>query len=137
VLILGATATLNAFLHRGDMGERPRGHRWDTFFMMALDIQVLLGLVLHLGLSPYMREALNDLEAAVSQPVLRFWVITHVALMFVAFVAVRVGRVLAMGQKSTLLRRNGRYVCFGIAVLAILAGVPWPGLAIERPLFRF
>jgi alginate O-acetyltransferase complex protein AlgI len=36
--------------------------------------------------------------------------------------------------------RAGRlppYVCFGIAVLAMVAGVPWPGLANGRPLFRF
>jgi hypothetical protein len=48
--------------------------------------------------------------------------------MAVALVAVRVGRVLAMGAD---------YICFGIAVLAMVAGVPWPGLADARPLFRW
>ena len=49
--------------------------------------------------------------------------------MFVALVAVRAGRVFAMGEPTSRARRNGRYICFGIAVLAMVAGVPWPGLA--------
>jgi hypothetical protein len=57
--------------------------------------------------------------------------------MIVALVAVRAGRVLAIGERTSGARRNGRYICFGIAVLAMVAGVPWPGLALARPLFRF
>jgi hypothetical protein len=40
-----------------------------------------------------------------------------------------------MGENKSHARRNGRYICFGIAVLAMVAGVPWPGLANGRPLF--
>ena len=137
VLIVGVAATINAFLHRADTAERPRGHRWDTFFMLALDLQVLFGLVLHLGLSPFTREALSNVGATFGNPALRFWAITHFTMMFVAVIAVRAGRVFAIGKKKTYMRRNGRYICFGIAMLAVLAGVPWPGLANGRPLFRF
>jgi hypothetical protein len=56
--------------------------------------------------------------------------------MVVALVAVRAGRVLAMGDTTSGARRNGRCICFAIAVLAIVAGVPWPGMANARPLFR-
>ena len=70
-------------------------------------------------------------------PGLRFWAITHGAMMLVALVAVRAGRVFAMGEKSSAARRYGRCFCFAIALLAIVAGVPWPGLTNGRPLFRF
>jgi hypothetical protein len=136
-LLLGAAATINAFRHRADTAEPPRGRRWDTFFMLALDLQVLLGLLLYFGLSPFTREAMNNVAAALHDPGLRFWAITHVALMFVALVAVRAGRVLAMGDSTFGARRNGRFICFGIAMLAMVAGVPWPGLGNGRPLFRF
>jgi hypothetical protein len=136
-LLLGVTATFNAFRHRADTGERPRGQRWDSVFMLALDLQALLGLVLYFGLSPFTREAINNVGMALRDPGLRFWSITHVAMMLVALVAVRVGRVFAMGDPSSRARRNGRYICFGVAVFAIVAGVPWPGLANGRPLFRF
>jgi hypothetical protein len=58
-------------------------------------------------------------------------------MMVVALVAVRAGRVFAMGGGTSARRRNGRFICFGIAVLAMVAGVPWPGMANGRPLFRF
>jgi uncharacterized membrane protein HdeD (DUF308 family) len=137
VLLAGAAATYNAFRHRADTGERPRGQRWDTFFMLALDVQVFFGLVLHFGLSPFTRQAMENVGTVLHDPRVRFWTITHLALMFVAFAAVRAGRVLAMGDRASHRRRNGRYICFAIAVLAILAGVPWPGLANGRPLFRY
>jgi hypothetical protein len=136
-LLLGAVATFNAFRHRADTAERPRGGRWDTFFMLALDLQVLFGLLLYFGLSPYTRLAMTNAGMALRDPGLRFWAITHVAMMIVALVAVRAGRVLAIGERTSGARRNGRYICFGIAVLAMVAGVPWPGLGNGRPLFRF
>jgi hypothetical protein len=136
-LLLGATATFNAFRDRAETDERPRGQRWDWVLMLALDLQVLFGLLLYFGLSSFTREAMSHMGMALRDPGLRFWAFTHVATMIVALVAVRAGRVLAMGDTASRARRNGRYICFGIAVLAMVAGVPWPGLAIARPLFRF
>jgi hypothetical protein len=135
-LLLGAAATFNAFRHRADTAERPRGQRWDWAFMLALDLQVLFGLLLYFGLSPFTREAMGNMGMALRDPGVRFWAFTHVATMVVALVAVRAGRVLAMGDTTSGARRNGRYICFGIAVLAIVAGVPWPGMANARPWFR-
>ncbi|MBI3492736.1 MAG: hypothetical protein HY047_13305 [Acidobacteria bacterium] len=136
-LLIGAGATLNAFRHREDTSERPRGGRWDTYFMLALDLQVLFGLLLYLGLSPLTRDAMNNVGAAWRDPGLRFWAIGHAAMMFVAVIAVRAGRVYALGAKTSAARRHGRFICFSVAVLAMLIGVPWPGLVNGRPLFRF
>ena len=136
-LLLGVAATFNAFRHREDTAGRPRGQRWDWGFMLALDLQALFGVLLYFGFSPITREAINNVGMALRDPGLRFWSITHVAMMVVALVAVRAGRVFAMGDKTSSARRNGRCICFGIAVLAMVAGVPWPGLANGRPLFRF
>jgi len=135
-LIVGVAATVNAFRHRAHAGETPPGQRWDWFFMLALDLQALFGLVLYFGFSPFTREAFSNVGLAVRDPGLRFWAITHVATMIVALVAVRAGRVMAMTSPSPA-RRRGRYLCFAVAVAAMVAGVPWPGLANGRPLFRF
>jgi hypothetical protein len=135
-LLAGAAATLNAFRVRADTDGEPRGQRWDWLFMLMLDVQVLFGLVLYFGLSPLTRDAMGDLGAAMRQPSLRFWAFTHVAAMVVALVAVRAGRVFAMAGTMSRRRRNGRCICFAIAMLAMAAGVPWPGMANGRPLFR-
>ena len=136
-LLLGATATFNAFRVRSDTAGRPSGQRLDWAFMLALDLQVLFGLLLYFGLSPFTSAAMGNMGLALRDPALRFWALTHVATMLVALVAVRAGRVLAMGEPTSRARRNGRYLCFAIALLAMVAGVPWPGLAYARPLFRF
>ena len=99
-LLLGVIATFNAFRHRADTAERPRGQRWDWGFMLALDLQALFGLLLYFGLSPFTREAINNVGMALRDPGLRFWAITHVAMMVVALVAVRAGRVFAMGEQD-------------------------------------
>ena len=59
-LIVGIAATVNAFLRRADTDGRPRGQRWDWAFMLAVDLQVLCGLLLYFGLSPYTRAAMNE-----------------------------------------------------------------------------
>jgi hypothetical protein len=136
VLLLGAAATLNAFLDRGGTTDLARGKRWDWWFMMAFDVQVLLGLALYFGLSPFTTEGIGNVGLALRDPALRFWTFTHLGTMVVALVTVRAGRVFAMGEPATRARRNGRWICFGISVLAMIAGVPWPALAYGRPLFR-
>jgi hypothetical protein len=136
-LLLGVFATVNAFRYCSDAAGRPRGQRWDWLFMLVVDLQALFGLLLYFGYSPFTREAIGNLGLAMRDPGLRFWAITHVGTMVIALVAVRAGRVFAIGEGTSRARRHGRFICFAIAVAAMVAGVPWPGLANGRPLFRF
>ncbi len=136
-LALGAAATANALINRRENPARPGRSRWDTFFMAAVDLQVLLGLVLYLGLSPSTTAGMNDFHAALHTPVLRFWTITHVAMMFSAMLLVRVGRVLAMNAPTPETRRRRKAIAFTLALLTMVAGIPWPGTSFGRPLFRF
>ena len=136
-LILGAAATLNAFLSERENPARPGRSRWDTFFMLTIDIQVLLGLMLYFGLSPFTTAGMNDLHAAVHTPALRFWTFTHILAMFGAFILVRVGRVLSINGATAEARRMRKGVAFALALLVMVAAIPWPGMAAGRPLFRF
>jgi hypothetical protein len=135
-LALGLAAVISALQDRTELTERPRGMRWDTFLMAAVDLQVLLGLLLYLGLSPLTRAALADFAAAVRTPTLRFWALDHAVLMFGAVVLVRLGRVLPLSAKSGAARRSRRLICFGLALAIMIAAIPWPGVSLARPLFR-
>lgn len=104
--------------------------------MMALDLQVLFGLLLYFGLSPLMMKAFDDFSAAMHNPELRFWAVNHIGLMLAATTLVRIGRVLALTAKTSSSRRRRRLTFFVLTMLAVIAGTPWPGLAIGRPLFR-
>jgi hypothetical protein len=130
-LLLGIAATVNA-LGPG----RPEKSRWDTFFMLAVDLQVLMGLVLYFGLSPFTTSGMNDPRMALGEPVLRFWTFLHISLMFGAALMVRVGRILAMNASTPDARRRRRGIAFAVALAIMAAGIPWPGTAAARPLFR-
>ena len=135
-LALGSAATLNAFLTRRESPGREGRSRWDTFFMLAVDLQVLLGLVLYFGLSPATTAGMNDLRGALHTPVLRFWTFVHILSMFGAAALVRAGRVLAMLAPTADTRRKRRGVAFVAALLVMVAAIPWPGTTAGRPLFR-
>src|SRR5438067_2050687 len=70
-LILGVMTTFAAFTDR--TAGQSTTDRWGLFFMMVLDIQMLLGLLLYLVLSPFTTAALHDFGAAMRNPALRFW----------------------------------------------------------------
>jgi len=135
-LILAAAATVNAFRpHTGRVSPLP-GRWWDTLLMLAVDLQVLFGVLLYFGLSPFTRVAMQDIGATLRTPAMRFWAIEHAAGMIAAVVLVRMGRVLAMNASSPESARQRRLICFAIATVLMIAVIPWPGLANGRPLFR-
>jgi hypothetical protein len=104
-------------------------------FIMALDAQFLLGLVLYVFLSPTTQAAFADFPAAMKNSVLRFWGLEHAATMFLAVAAAHVGK--AMSSRATGSDRH-RPMVIGIVIFAffVLAAFPWPGLEHGRPFFR-
>ena len=104
--------------------------------MLALDLQVLFGLALYFGLSPFTSQAFANFGAAMQNPALRFWAIQHIGLMAAAVLLVRIGRVLALTAKSGAARRRRRLVFFALTTLTIVSGIPWPGMPGDRPLIR-
>jgi hypothetical protein len=136
-LALAIGATLNAWLCRdADVNARMPGRHWDTYFMLALDLQVLFGLALYFGLSPYTSQAFTNFGAAMQNPAMRYWAVQHVATMAAAVLLVRVGRALAGTAQTGSARRRWRLLFFSLTTLAIITGIPWPGLPGDRPLIR-
>lgn len=132
VLALGIVTTVSAFTD----ATGGRTDRTSLIFMMVTDIQMLLGLMLYLALSPFTAAALHDFGAAMRNPTLRFWAVEHSATMLLAVILVHVGRVLARTARTPESKRTRRIVCFGLAVVLMTVATPWPGMANGRPLFR-
>jgi hypothetical protein len=136
VALVAGVLTLSA-LFKPDAASAARAERTGLVLLIALDVQMLLGLLLYFALSPFTTEALKNMGAAMQNPALRFFAVDHIVTMFGAVILVHVGRVLGRSASSADAKRNRLLICIGFAVLAMLAGIPWPGMAGGRPLFRF
>lgn len=138
VLITGILAA-----SRGITGWRARrpwtlaDERAGFWFTLTLDLQFLLGLLLYAVLSPLTWAAFHDFGGAMRDTVLRFWAVEHVFGMLVGIALVHIGR--ARVHKTGNDGRRHRLVAifFTLALLAILASIPWPTLPHGRPLLRW
>jgi hypothetical protein len=131
----GLGATLTAFSGQAGAASA-RADRWSLIFTIALDVQLLLGLVLYVALSPATAAIFDDFGAAMRDPVARFWGVEHVTLMLVSVIAAHVGRVLARKAPTPAAKRLRLAACMTIATVAMLAAIPWPGMRAGRPFFR-
>jgi heme A synthase len=131
-LVAGVGATLSAIAD----SSGGRAERWGLALMAALDLQMLIGLLLYLVLSPFTAEALRDFSAAMKNPGLRFFAVEHITMMFAAVILAHLGRVLARKASTPAAKRTRLIICFGLATILMIAGIPWPGMANGRPLFR-
>ncbi len=111
-------------------------NRSNFLFMLCCDIQLLLGLVLYFMNSWF--ERLKDLGNNMKDPGNRFFTIEHALLMIIAWILVHAGR--SAVKKSALSNKKFKktLIFFGVALLLILASIPWPFReAIARPLLRW
>lgn len=134
-LAAGVLATASAV--RGASAEDPRADRWGLVLTIALDVQLLIGLLLYFAVSPVMESIRANFAAAMPNPQLRFWAVEHISGMALAFVLAHVGRVLSRKATSPRSRRRRQMICYGLATIIMLLLTPWPGTAAGRPLFRF
>jgi len=136
IALIAAVGTTLAALRGKVAGANSLADRWGMIAMMALDTQMLLGLLLYFVLSPNTKAIMENFGAAMKDPALRFWAVEHTVTMFAAIALAHVGRVLARKAASPVAKRTRLLICFGLATVLIILGMPWPGRPGGRPLFR-
>src|SRR5580693_10067082 len=120
----GIAATAVAAASRPGAGsERP-----GLVFMISMDLQMLLGLLLYALLSPTTAAVFKDFGAAMKDPVARFWAVEHVTMMLAAVILAHVGRVLGRKASTPGAKRTRLLISFGLSTLLMIVGTPWPGL---------
>ena len=138
-LVAGVAATLATLARPSDRSGSGTGRAdgWGLALMISLDVQMLLGLLLYLVVSPNMAEIRANFGAAMKDPALRFWAVEHLTMMMGAVILVHVGRVLVRKATTPESKRWRLAASVGFATLLMLLGMPWQGLPNGRPLFRF
>lgn len=139
VLIAGLACVARAFAGwLGAKGWRPLDDRLGLLFTAGMDVQLLIGIVLYLFLSPLTAAALRDFGGAMSNAGLRYFAVEHVALMLLALILAHLGRARSRRAREDAARHRAAAIFYLLAVLAILAAIPWPFLTVGsgRPWFR-
>jgi hypothetical protein len=137
VIIAGVVVVARALVgwsgHRPWTGADDAAGRW---FVVSLDVQLVIGLVLYAVLSPITRAAFADMGAAMANTTWRFWAVEHLFLAVVAIVLAHIGRVRSRKAATPVGRHRAALIFYGVALVAVIASIPWPFLAYGRPLLR-
>jgi hypothetical protein len=109
------------------------GVRW---FSIALDVQFLIGLLLYVWLSPFIRDAWADMGATMRNAPLRFFAVEHVTGMLIGIALAHVGKSKIGKAADAAQKHKLAVIFFSLAMVVILLSIPWPGMPGGRPLFR-
>ncbi len=86
---------------------------------------MLLGLILYF-ISPITMQAMSSMGAAMSAGgATRFFAVEHPTMMVIAVVLAHVGSALARRASDPVKKHRTAAIWFTLAVLAVLAGIPW------------
>jgi hypothetical protein len=108
----------------------------NTYLMLLLHSQLVIGFALYLGVSPMMKNILSDFGASMKDSDLRFWSVEHMFGMVAAIVIAQVGASKAKKQATDAQKFRTGFVYFSIALLLILLMIPFGIWNQERPFFR-
>ena len=114
----------------------PVDERAGFWLTAALDLQMLLGLLLFIFLSPVTKSGFVDMAAAMKVPDVRFFLADHPVGMILAIALAHVGRVRIRKAGDSESRHKRALIFFGLALVMMLLSIPWPFLSAPRPLFR-
>jgi hypothetical protein len=112
-------------------------NKGSLFFMISCDIQLLVGLILYFN-GAWFESLKANTKAVMSNAGPRFFAMEHVLMMIIAWLLVHIGRSMVKRTAIDAQKHKRSLIYFGIAIIIILAMVPWPfrDVAIARPWFR-
>ena len=132
VLIVGVIAVVMAFVGWfGKRNWRDTDDKLGLAYTGLLDLNLLLGLLLYIFLSPITKAAFANFGAAMGDSTLRFFAVEHIFGMVVAIVLAHVGRSRSKKASDSVKKYRTAAIWFALSLVAVLAMIPW-----ERPLFR-
>jgi hypothetical protein len=114
-VILAAALAAIFVAFSGWSGTKPAStnlRRFSVIFVIAMDIELLIGLLLYFGASTVLRGALAS----------------HTMLMVLAVICAHVGGALSRKGRTDQMKYRGAAIAYTISLLVMLAGIPWRGL---------
>ncbi len=108
------------------MNVRSKAKMFSTIFLSSTHLQVVIGLVLYFGFSPWFKQLQQMGGEAMKNSTIRFFAIEHISMMLIAAVLITIGN----SKLKKALANNGKLrptlVLYIIALVVIFAAIPWP-----------
>ena len=126
VLLFGLWTLLNALT--GVLSKRSytgTDNKVNLFFMISCDIQLLLGLILYFNYGWFDMLKTNAKEV-MKDGTTRFFALEHFLMMVIAWLLVHVGRSMVKRADTDTKKHRKSLLFFGLAIVLILAMIPWP-----------
>lgn len=125
----------------GMSGKKPFSagdRKIDLFLMISAHIQLLIGLY-QWFFGPWGLKLIQSVEGGMGEimktPAYRFWIVEHNTGMLIAIILITIGRGSFRKKITEQAKHKRAFWMFLIALLLILASIPWPGReGIGRPL---
>lgn len=127
VFILAIVAI--ALSYKGWLGKEiwePSNRKINAAFLGIVHLQIVLGLILYVGVSPIMGPIFADFGAAMKEDVLRFWAVEHITTMILGAIVIHVSFVLAKRAEEDIKKFRRGAIGFTLGFILILAAIPWP-----------
>ena len=126
VLLFGLWTVINAltgvFNKQNYTGSN---NKISLFFMICCDIQLLLGLILYFN-GMWFDRVKSNMGEVMKNSVERFFAVEHALMMIIAWLLVHLGRSMVKRSDSDAQKHKRSLIYFGIAIVIILAMIPWP-----------
>ncbi len=119
---------------RGGRAWSATDDRSGLLYLLSMDLQLLVGLVLFFVLSPLTGLALTNIAAAMEDANTRFFVAEHFPYMLVAVILAHVGRSRVRRATEDRIRFRRTLLWLGLSFLIVLIAIPWPFLSYGRSL---
>jgi hypothetical protein len=126
VLLFGLWTLLNALT--GVLSKRSytgTDNKANLFFMISCDIQLLLGLVLYFN-NGWFDMLKTNAKEVMKDGATRFFALEHFLMMVIAWLLVHIGRSMVKRADTDSKKHRKSLLFFGIAIVLILAMIPWP-----------
>ncbi len=135
VLIFGVLSIFTAV--SGFMGKRlytKADNRWNLLFMIFCDVQLLMGLLLYVK-NGWWTMLTSNTKEVMKNGAMRFFAMEHFVMMLIAWALVHVGRIAVKKTIDDQSKHKKTMIYFGLAMIIILAMIPWPFRQVGRALF--
>jgi hypothetical protein len=103
----------------------PNDRKRTLFTMIAAHLQLVLGVVLYMT-STVVQAGRSNMAAAMKDATLRFWTVEHITMMIMAIVFITIGNIRSKKMDTDAGKYKQILIWFGLALLVIIAAMPWP-----------